>query len=84
MLWYRLVGQVFVPDSQPICSSLAHVCRTDAHVLRHSSSLVDGLATGNPCGTHKADLLRLGQCHELTKVETWWYGDDSPHLADSV
>ena len=25
MLWYRLVGQVFVPESQPICSGLAHV-----------------------------------------------------------
>ena len=83
MLWFRLVGQVFVPESQPICSGLAHVFAT-AHVLRLSSSLVDGLAAGNPCGTHKSDLLRHGQCHELTRVETWWYGGDSPHLADSV
>ena len=27
----------------------------------------------------------LGRCHELIKwwIGNWWYGDDSPHLADS-
>ena len=62
-------------------------CRINAHVLHHSSSLVDGLAAeGDSVAlmaltwfcSHKI----LGWCRELTRVETWWYGDDSPHLAD--
>ena len=81
MLWYRLISQVFVLESQHHSSAgdvLAAGKSSQVRLLPDLASHLGALQhSSSRCQTSAVDYS------ELTKVETWWYGDDSPHLADS-
>ena len=92
MLWFHLVGQVFVPESQQtMCWLQSFKAKTsfsegDADCSPHTKTLSDAL--GRLCASglvhhwiaqlDGTSLLLLCREVKLIKVETSWYGDESP------